>query len=245
VSDPRVAVITPYYREPVEFLRAAHDSVRRQTYPTTHFVVADGAPRDEVRGWPVEHIVLPRNHGDFGDTPHALGAISALSLGYDAIAFLDSDNWYLPNHVETMVAAQRRSGHPVVLAARSFHRLDGSLMAGLRDEENHADTNCLFLSGEAARLVPLLAIKPKAFAEVGDRIFWRALRQRGVPFIRVMIPTVAYRTPYKAHYQAIGETPPPGAKDTAGAKFRAWMAAASESEKSSWSAYLFGAPDRW
>ena len=44
----RVAVITPYYREPLTMLRQCHDSVRTQTYPCTHFLIADGHPQEEI-----------------------------------------------------------------------------------------------------------------------------------------------------------------------------------------------------
>jgi len=41
----RVAVVTPYYKEPEAWLARCLTSVREQTYPVTHLVVADGHPQ--------------------------------------------------------------------------------------------------------------------------------------------------------------------------------------------------------
>ena len=64
----RVAVITPYYLEPLEVLRNCYESVLSQTFPCTHFMVADGHPCEEVSSWAVEHIILPKPHHDLGNT---------------------------------------------------------------------------------------------------------------------------------------------------------------------------------
>ena len=87
----RIAIITPYYKEPTEVLRRCHDSVKAQTYPATHFMLADGHPNPEVDNWDVVHIKLPA-HGDSCDTPRAIGALSASAQGFDAISLLDADN---------------------------------------------------------------------------------------------------------------------------------------------------------
>src|SRR6185369_3572393 len=138
----RVATITAYYRETLEILRQCHESVSAQTYPTTHFMVADGVPQKAVDDWKVEHIALPRSHGDFGDTPRVIGAISALNLGYDAVTFLDADNWYHRKHIEVMVGAHKQTGRDVCLASRTIHRLDGSFMCNAQEDDSHADSSC-------------------------------------------------------------------------------------------------------
>jgi hypothetical protein len=82
----RVAVITPYHREELEILQKCHESVRQQTYPCAHYMVADGFPRQEIAIWPVEHIILSQPHSDSGNTPRGIGSFSAMNQGYDAIA---------------------------------------------------------------------------------------------------------------------------------------------------------------
>ena len=241
----RVAVITPYYKEETEHLRKAHDSVAAQSHPATHFMVADGFPNEEVARWKIQHIVLSHNLDDFGDTPRVIGALAALAQGFEAIAFLDADNWYYPYHVQAMVTAHQETGRNVCLASRSIHRPDGSFMYNYKEVDSFADINSLFLIGPAARLVPFLSIKPKAFAELDDRIFWKCLVERKIPFVRVTTPTVAYRTSWKSSYEDIGETPPPDARDNIGSNAFAWLETASEEEKADWSTFLFGAPNRW
>ncbi|MDP9413866.1 MAG: hypothetical protein M3Q08_07205 [Pseudomonadota bacterium] len=72
----KVAVVTPYYREPLETLERCHESVRRQPHSCTHFMVADGHPRAEVNSWPdVQHFALPVSHGDYGNTPRSIGGV--------------------------------------------------------------------------------------------------------------------------------------------------------------------------
>jgi hypothetical protein len=241
----RVATVTAYHGECIDFLRQCHDSVAAQTYPTTHFMVADGAPQMEIGGWAAEHIILPRSHADFGDTPRVVGALSALNLGYDAITFLDADNWYHRKHVEVMVAAHEHTKRSVCLASRSFHRLDGSFMYDCKEDDGHADTSCLFLAGEVTRLIPLMAMKPRPLAEVGDRVFWKCIIARDIPFVRITDPTVAYRSAWKVHYEAMGETPPEGTKEAVGNRAYEWLETATEEEKVSWSRFLFGGENRW
>ncbi|MFT3766514.1 MAG: glycosyltransferase [Minicystis sp.] len=214
----RVAVVTPYRGESEALLTAAHESVRAQTFPCTHILIADGSPAPFVSGWDAQHIALPVHHGDVGDTPRAVGAISAVGQGFDAITFLDADNWYAPDHIDTMVALHRRTGAQVCVAARALHRLDGSLLrprGEYTDGIEHVDTNCLFLTSAAYRVVPLWGLIPKHLHLLGDRLIWSAVRALGYRVARWTKPTVAYRTAFRVHYEEEGETPPPGAKDNA------------------------------
>ncbi len=225
----RVAIITPYYREPLEVLRQCHESVLRQTYPCTHFMVADGCPNLEVSQWSIEHIVLSKPHGDVGDTPRGIGSLSAASQGYDAVAYLDADNWYYPDHVECMVALHRQSGAAVCTASRSIHRLDGSLMYADRHEcdgRTHVDTNCYFITRAAFGVLPVWVLMPKQLAAVGDRVFWHSVLSRGLTCSHHFRPTVAYRTQWQVHYHAVREPAPPGTKtndENTGAAIRWWM----------------------
>jgi glycosyltransferase involved in cell wall biosynthesis len=214
-SPLRVAVITPYYDEPLEVLRQAHESVMQQTHPCTHFLIADGHPNDHVRQWTAEHTVLARAHADNGNTPRAIGSICAASEGFDAIAYLDADNWFHPTHVARMVELHQRTGAPVCTATRSIHRHDGSLMYVDRDEsdgKDMVDTSCLFLARGAFRALPLWAMIPRHLAPVCDRVFWKSLRTHGYATAHCDEATVAFRTRYAVHYANVGEVPPEGSK---------------------------------
>ncbi len=121
----RVAVISPYFRTPVEWLIRCHASVRAQDHPCTHILVADGEPQDVVATFAAQHIVLPVRHADYGDTPRAVGGLSAVGQGFDAIAYLDADNWYTRGHVASLIALHERTGAPICVSRRILYHLDG------------------------------------------------------------------------------------------------------------------------
>src|SRR6478752_6087165 len=99
----KIAIITAYYNEPFEMLQRCHNSVKTQIGDVTHFMISDGKPHPDVDFWDgVVHIKLP-NHNDYGDTPRGVGAALAAAEGYDAICFLDADNWYEPDHIRNML----------------------------------------------------------------------------------------------------------------------------------------------
>jgi hypothetical protein len=61
----KVAVVTPYYQEPQDWLIQCHESVANQSYPCTHIMVADGYSNELVGRLGVLHIPLPRRHRDY------------------------------------------------------------------------------------------------------------------------------------------------------------------------------------
>src|SRR5205814_1150110 len=118
---PKIAVITPYCREPLDVLAQCHESVLAQGAEVDHFMVADGYPREEVNAWNARHVVLPLAHADGGSTPRAVGSILADAEGYDFIAYLDADNWYAPGHIASLLELHRSSGALVCSCFRTFH----------------------------------------------------------------------------------------------------------------------------
>ena len=90
----KIAVITPYYKEPDAELQRCMDSVRiRATRATISWyqmvsqTTQCGVPE-------VVHIELGSSHADNGNTPRYAGGLVALAQGYDGIAYLDADNWF-------------------------------------------------------------------------------------------------------------------------------------------------------
>src|SRR5438045_1031642 len=114
----KIAVITPHYREDVSILHDCHRSVRAQSVPCTHVMVADGSPSAEVQSWDVDHIILPRRHQDYGSTPRLIGSFHAAGLGFDGVAFLDADNWYRFDDLERLLYLHRHTGAPLLSSAR-------------------------------------------------------------------------------------------------------------------------------
>jgi glycosyltransferase involved in cell wall biosynthesis len=210
----RVAVISAYYKEPHHVLRRCHESVLAQHDDVVHFMVADGFPLAEVDSWKdVIHIKLP-NHADYGDTPRGVGAACAAAQGFDAICFLDADNWYEPNHVETMRIIVEETGGQVVTATRNIFTAEGRML-GICKESNgidFSDTNCYFLTRAAFPACAAWLFKDARDSIVGDRLFWNAVQTAGYMRIHSIVPTVNYASTFAFHYEMFGEIPPDDSK---------------------------------
>jgi glycosyltransferase involved in cell wall biosynthesis len=210
----RVAVITPYYKEDLNTLARCHKSVVAQTYKdVTHFMVADGFPRDYVDTWECEHIKLP-NCADTGDTPRVVGYAVASARGFDAICFLDADCWLEPQHISEMVDIMKSSGCAVVTCPRNLYHMDGTFMAVDKESDGRAfnDTNCYLIHRNAYMLIHAWIQKPPGEGLIGDRYFWFEVCKSGVPMARAIKPTVNYTTTFAFHYELNGLPVPDHAK---------------------------------
>jgi hypothetical protein len=229
----RVAVITPYYRTPTNWLRQCRESVRRQTHPCTHVFVADGEAQAVVDtfGEGVQHVVLPVNHADYGDTPRAVAGMLAAGQGFDAIAYLDSDCWWRPNHVERLLALQAETGAAVLSAMRSYHHVETHELMGVclgSDGKTFVDTNCLMLMRPAFGTVAgVWATMDPDFHPIDDRVIWWTILQSGLARAHSMGVTVCYRVKEPGVYQGFGRPVPPGLKKNPalGRAHRKWLAA--------------------
>ena len=224
----QVAVVTPYYKESDDTLERCLSSVRRQHYPATHVLVADGHPRDLVDRAGVRHLRLDRAHGDAGNTARGIGALLAVAEQFDAIAFLDADNWFDEEHVAACIAtAQATDEQPdFVVARRRLIRQDGSELPGSKEADErglHVDTNCFFLLRPSFHTAARWATMPKAIFEVGDRVFLKSLIEGGLRANRCPTDTVNYRCTWRSPFIAAHEEPPDYAKpDPDPAHFNQW-----------------------
>jgi glycosyltransferase involved in cell wall biosynthesis len=212
---PRIAVITPYFKEPLDWLRQCHESVLGQEVPADHFMVADGFPRPEIASWNVRHAVLPQAHGDGGSAARGIGSVLADAAGYDFIAYLDADNWYLPGHLASLLELQRTTGAPVCTSFRSFHRPGGErldITERAEDLLQHVDTSCFLLHRAAFEVLAVWARMPKPLGAMCDRIFLAGIRKERFGIASTRARTVAYRTLYELHYTQAGLEPPAGFK---------------------------------
>lgn len=223
----RVAVVTPYYNESIERLRCCYESVRAQTHQVLHLFVADGEPNAEIDKWECDHLIIKGPNRDAGNMARGIGAAQCAAHGFDAVAFLDSDNWYKPDHIASMVELVTREKAHVGAAYADAYRLDGTFaQAGLPPNPVIAiDTNCYFLTKEVFPLIPLwMRLSGTSGSTptptqrnwslgglIGDRIFAYALRTFNVPIAVNDHSTVCYTVKSAAFYEYIGETPPPGA----------------------------------
>ena len=209
-----VAVITPYFRESIDILQQNHQSVISQSYPTRHVFVADGEPNLSLDSWDVDHVILPRSHHDIGSTPRLIGCFHAIGLGYEAVAFLDADNWYHIDHINTVMQLREQHGADIVSSGRMLCRLDGSEMAICQqtDPQRFIDTNCMLLGRSAFHLLHHWVLMPSYGHVIGDKIFWYYVRTSGVRIIHSDAPTVYYRCQREGIYRLLGEPLPAGVK---------------------------------
>ncbi len=112
---PLIAVITPTFRR-IAQLRRAMRSVQNQTYPSIeHIIVGDNCPdldREKpilLAEFPNAFIVNARRHvgyiGKVQDAGAHLRYIGFYFTEADHIAYLDDDNYYLPNHISSCLEA--------------------------------------------------------------------------------------------------------------------------------------------
>lgn len=117
--SPLVTVVTATWGRPKTIVERAIPSVRDQTYKKIqHIIVTDGSDPELTRvlhdegyredGEQYRIVQLGRNwttfSGDdhFGSVPRLVGSYVAAG---DYIAYLDDDDEYLPDHIETLSAA--------------------------------------------------------------------------------------------------------------------------------------------
>ena len=213
----KVAIVTPYYKEPREMIERCIRSVAAQDVPVTHFVVSDGHPQDWIDAEGVRHLRLGCSHGDFGNTPRSIGGILAASEGFDAIGFIDADNWLEPAHVSTCLRTAAEAGDEIdyVVARRRLVRNDGSVMNIVtRDDHDgsHVDTNCFFMLPGSYHTLGQWGVMPKPLSVIGDRVFLGSLRAQGLRSARCAEVTVNYLCTWAYLFEALGETPPDYAK---------------------------------
>jgi glycosyltransferase involved in cell wall biosynthesis len=211
----RIAVVTPYYKEPVEMLRHCHESVLEQAVGADHFFIADGFPSIDFSGNNLKHIALPHAHNDNGNTPRGVGSLLADAGGYDFVAFLDADNWFHPNHLASLLAVWEAYHHPVCCSLRTFHRADGSKLPITEKIENsftHVDTSCVLLHRSAFACLSTWHRMPRRVSAICDRVFVAALKHARFQFGHSQLRTVAFRTQYRFHYEMAKEPPPENAK---------------------------------
>ena len=103
----QVTVITPTIGSPK--VLDAIESVKNQTYKCRHLVVIDGPQYFDkfvslTKEPPDVHLTItPDSTGANGFYGHRIYAAYPHLLNSDYILFLDEDNWYEPDHVESLI----------------------------------------------------------------------------------------------------------------------------------------------
>ena len=206
----RVMVITPTTGK--ESLLKAIESVTDQSIdiPVEHLIVFDGTRaesdffmlEDGMHGCPT-FMTLPENVGGDGWYGHRVYAAMPLMVNADYILFLDEDNWFEPNHVETMIAKIKSKD---LMWSYSLRRICNEAGEYICDDDceslgryptfydhllNFVDTNCYCFKREY-----LVGIAHNFYGKWGaDRPFYKAAASALPAFGCTGEATVNYRAP--------------------------------------------------
>ena len=205
----RIMVITPTTGKDTVF--KAMESVRDQTIKTEHLVVFDGQeakdkfPLTFVDGH--TFLTLPENIGANNWYGHRVYAAMPLMVNADYILFLDEDNWFEPNHVETMIDKIKSKD---LMWSYSLRRICNEAGEYLCDDDceslgrwptfydhtvNFVDTNCYCFKREY-----LVSIAHNFYNKWGaDRPFYKAASTQLPAFGCTGLATVNYRAPERLH----------------------------------------------
>ena len=211
----RVAVITPYYQEDISILKRCHASVKGQTVACTHFLIADGAGFDEIDTFDCRHIRLGGDgHADNGNTPRTVGALCAMNEGFSCIAYLDADNWFLPQHIESAIHLHQTNDYEVVFTGREIAFPDGELLPQLDEEDlgrSHVDTSSVIVFESAFRSLTIWAQMPRELGPFCDRVAFSYLTSH-FKCGWTSTCSVVFETWYWGHFTAAGRLAPANAK---------------------------------
>lgn len=209
----KICVVTPYYQESLDWIIQAHESVKAQTVPAHHILICDGVAPAPIPDFQGTHVILGRNYRDYGNTPRLIGCYNAITQDADAIAFLDADNWYAPDHLAYLLNVAVPTRLDAVASARMLHRLDGSPMMKCPTVNGQpwVDTSCMLVFRPAFRFLIAWALQAQDTAATTDQFIWGTMRDAGCRLAFVDRPSVAYRTRHQVHYDQAQEAPPVGA----------------------------------
>jgi GT2 family glycosyltransferase len=203
----RIMVITPTTGK--DTVVQAIESVNNQTVFTEHLVVIDGSQAEQDLGnikydWTrTLTMKLPENVGGNGWYGHRVYAAMPLMVNADYILFLDEDNWFEPNHVETMINKIKSKDLMWAYSLRKIYDERGQYVCDDDCEAlgryptfydhtlNFVDTNCYCFKREY-----LVNIAHTFYGQWGaDRPFYKAAASALPSFGCTGEATVNYRAP--------------------------------------------------
>lgn len=127
-QEPLVSVVIPK-RDRCELTLRALLSVFRQTYGTLEIVIVDDASTEDdqalqafIVGKPVRIIRISRHCGAAEARNHGIDAAAG-----EYVAFLDSDDYWLPNKIERQLAIIMKLAQPCLLAGALAYTKRGEI----------------------------------------------------------------------------------------------------------------------
>jgi glycosyltransferase involved in cell wall biosynthesis len=172
------------------------ESVKKQSYPCNHYIFVDGQhelpPYDDYKNI----VVLPKPTGLNGMMNGGIVAASAYLVTEDYICWLDDDNWFDSDHVESLVEAIEDK--PYAYSLRKLIEPDGTFWANDDCESlgHHADLidlNCYLMKRDLATGLAPCWYQTTGELMIGDRYVWAMLKQNNIPYGASGKYTVNYR----------------------------------------------------
>jgi glycosyltransferase involved in cell wall biosynthesis len=169
------------------------ESVAKQTYNnvTAHIVVDGKQFASKVRKMllgkgfqvPIRVEYLDENVGAGGFYGHRIYAAYSHLVNEDYVFFLDQDNWFEPNHVETMIGKLESTNSDWVYSLRNICDKEGNFVCQDNCESlgkweawtncYHIDTNCYCFTNKVA--VTIAGAWHGGWGQ--DRVVFQALKQ--------------------------------------------------------------------
>lgn len=199
----KVAVITPTIG--TDFLFECTRSIREQTYKNlTHYLFIDGQEYNQkvkyhTEGSGVKYVELEENVGK-GWYGHRVYAACSFLVNADVIVYLDEDNWFEPNHIESLVH-EIQKGNQWAYSLRKIYDRFGNFICEdnceslgkwpvyFNDQIFHIDTSCYAVRRDVA-----IAIGHAWYGQWGaDRQFFMNLSKHFNQYSCTGKHTVCYR----------------------------------------------------
>lgn len=184
-----ITVLTATLGRRPELLAEAVSSVRAQTLPPLeHIVVDDGS----YSVGPIEGVRVVRvSHRGLGPARNAGLEVAAGT----AVALLDDDDIWWPEHLATVWAAMEATGADVVYAdCDEVGRRDGyAITVRDFDAELLEQENFICVPATLVRTSALRAVGGFGAGSLEDWDTWKRMAQNGARFVHVPTVTVTYR----------------------------------------------------
>jgi glycosyltransferase involved in cell wall biosynthesis len=182
-------------------------SVKAQTYPCKHYIFFD----DAELSIDVKHLTgtnicfLPVKTGGGGMMNGGIVAASAFLVQEDMICWLDDDNWFDANHVESLVEA--KGDKPYAHSLRALRNVDGSFFANddcesLGDYSGFIDLNCYLMDRSIAVQIAPLWYNTTGELMIGDRFVYNTLKENKLDHACTGLYSLNYRLNAKRDLRA-------------------------------------------
>lgn len=205
MSNKWSVVIIPTIGAPT--LATAIESVLAQTHSKVEpWVIIDGPEyEDKARkilvNYPkVRSMCLISNTGGSGFYGHRINAAVSYLVDHDYLSYLDQDNFFLPNHIETVVNACEVNNWHWCHSLRKIYDVDGNYICDDNCESlgKHPvfsnDYNLVDTSTYCIRREVMINLAPAWYSGWGgDRVFYAAISKHVPNFGCTNQHTVGYR----------------------------------------------------